>query len=127
MPAGRVCHPRSPAWLAEPGAYPVSYRLDVELVELEPLGNHARVHVHHGTTETPARLVRVGDRFAQLRLASPVVAACDDRVVLRDRTTLGEGRILETRFRDLLGISRRPASSCSSASTPTASPATNAS
>jgi selenocysteine-specific elongation factor len=51
--------------------------------------------VHHGTTETPARVVRVGERFAQLRLASPVVAARNDRVVLRDRTTLGGGRILD--------------------------------
>ncbi len=81
--------------LAEPGAFPVSYRLDVELAELEPIGDHARIHVHHGTTETPARLVRVGDRFAQLRLASPVVAARDDRVVLRNGTTLGGGRILD--------------------------------
>jgi len=81
--------------LSEPGAFPVSYRLDVELAELEPVGDHARVHVHHGTAETPARLVRVGDRFAQLRLASPVVAARDDRVVLRNGTTLGGGRILD--------------------------------
>ena len=81
--------------LAEPCAYPVGYRLDVELAELEPIRDHARVHVHHGTTETPARVVRVGERFAQLRLASPVVAARNDRVVLRDRTTLGGGRILD--------------------------------
>ena len=81
--------------LIEPGAYPLSYRLDVELTELEPIADHARVSVHHGTTETPARLVRVGDRFAQLRLADPVVAARGDRIVLRDRTTLGGGRILD--------------------------------
>jgi selenocysteine-specific elongation factor len=37
----------------------------------------------------------VGDRFAQLRLAIPVVAARGDRVVLRARTTLGGGRILD--------------------------------
>jgi len=81
--------------LIEPGAYPLSYRLDVELDELEPIPDHARLHIHHGTTETPARLVRVGDRFAQLRLADPVVAARGDRFVLRDRTTLGGGRILD--------------------------------
>ncbi len=81
--------------LAEPGAYPVSYRLDVELTELEPIADRARVHVHHGTTETPASVVRVGERFAQLRLASPVVAARNDRVVLRNATTLGGGRILD--------------------------------
>jgi selenocysteine-specific elongation factor len=81
--------------LIEPGAYPLSYRLDVQLEELEPIPDHARVLVHHGTTETPARVVRVGDRFAQLRLGDPVVAARGDRVVLRDRTTLGGGRILD--------------------------------
>ena len=81
--------------LVEPGAYPVSYRLDVELDELEPIADRARVHVHHGTAETAAGVVRVGERFAQLRLAQPVVAARGDRVVLRDATTLGGGRVLD--------------------------------
>ena len=53
------------------------------------------VHVHHGTAEHYARLVRVGDRYAQLRLASPAVAARGDRVVLRDRTTIGGGLVLD--------------------------------
>jgi len=81
--------------LAEPGAYPISYRLDIELVELEPIDDHTRLHVHHGTTETSARIVRVGDHFAQLRLASPVIAARNDRLVLRNGTTLGGGRVLD--------------------------------
>ena len=81
--------------LVEPGAYPVSYRLDVELEELEPIADDTRLHVHHGTTETLARVVRVGERFAQLRLAEPVVAARNDRIVLRKETTLGGGRILD--------------------------------
>jgi selenocysteine-specific elongation factor len=81
--------------LVEPGTYPVSYRVDVQLEELEPIGDHARLHVHHGTAEIPARLVRIGDRFAQLRLAEPIVAARGDRVVLRNSTTLGGGRILD--------------------------------
>ena len=55
----------------------------------------ARLHVHHGTAEHYARLVRVGERYAQLRLASPVVAARGDRVVLRDRTTVGGGLVLD--------------------------------
>ncbi len=81
--------------LVEPGAYPVGYRLDVELEELEPIPDHARIHVHHGTAQLPARFVRIGDRFAQLRLAEPVVAARGDRVVLRAGTTIGGGRVLD--------------------------------
>jgi selenocysteine-specific elongation factor len=81
--------------LVEAGAYPVSYRIDVELEELEPIPDHARIHVHHGTAEIPARLIRVGERFGQLRLATPVVAARGDHVVLRDSTTLGGGRVLD--------------------------------
>jgi selenocysteine-specific elongation factor len=81
--------------LVEAGAYPVSYRLDVELEELEPIPDHSRINLHHGTAEIPARLVRVGERFGQLRLATPVVAARGDHVVLRDSTTLGGGRVLD--------------------------------
>jgi selenocysteine-specific elongation factor len=79
--------------LVAPGAYPSSYRLDIAL---EPLAEiPARVHVHHGTANVLARVVRVGDRFAQLRLSEPVVAARGDRVVLRAATTVGGGRVLD--------------------------------
>jgi selenocysteine-specific elongation factor len=81
--------------LVEPGAYPLSYRLDIELEELEPITDHARLHAHHGTAELPARVVRIGERYAQLRLAAPVVAARGDRVVLRAQTTVGGGRVLD--------------------------------
>src|ERR671939_689639 len=81
--------------LVEPGAYPVSYRLDVALDELEPIADGARVHVHHGTSECVARVVRAGGPYAQLRLSTRVVAARGDRVILRDRTTLGGGRVLD--------------------------------
>jgi selenocysteine-specific elongation factor len=81
--------------LVEPGAYPVSYRLDVELEEVGNLPDGMRLHVHHGTAEHYARLVRAGDRFAQLRLAAPVVAARGDRLVLRERTTLGGAVVLD--------------------------------
>jgi selenocysteine-specific elongation factor len=79
--------------LVAPGAYPVSYRLDVVLDELEEIP--ARVLVHHGTGGALARVVRVGERWAQLRLAEPVVAARGDRVVLRAGTTVGGGRVID--------------------------------
>jgi selenocysteine-specific elongation factor len=78
--------------LVEPGAYAVSYRLDVELEELAPIP--PRVLVHHGTATVLARVVRV-DRFAQLRLDAPVVAARGDRVVLRAGTTVGGGLVID--------------------------------
>jgi selenocysteine-specific elongation factor len=81
--------------LVEPGAYPVGYRLDVVLDEIAPIRDGMRLHVHHGTGECVARVVRAGDRFAQLRLSSPVVAERGDRFVLRERTTLGGGTVLD--------------------------------
>jgi selenocysteine-specific elongation factor len=81
--------------LVAPGAYPLSYRLDVALDELEPIGDGARIHVHHGTAETPAVVKRIGKRYAQLRLAAPAVAARGDRVVLRAETTIGGGRVID--------------------------------
>jgi selenocysteine-specific elongation factor len=81
--------------LVEPGAYPLSYRLDVFLDELVELPDGLPLHVHHGTAEHYARLIRIGPRYAQLRLASPAVAARGDRVVLRERTTLGGGLVLD--------------------------------
>jgi selenocysteine-specific elongation factor len=78
--------------LVTPGAFRPSFRLDVAL---EPAEVPARVQLHHGTAETVARVVRVGDRFAQLRLSRPVVAARGDRVVLRAGTTVGGGLVLD--------------------------------
>ena len=81
--------------LVSPGGYPRSYRLDVALEELEPIRDGARVQVHVGTAQIVARVVRVGERWAQLRLAQPVVAARGDRVVLRGETTLGGGLVVD--------------------------------
>jgi selenocysteine-specific elongation factor len=81
--------------LVEPGAYPLSYRLDVTLEPLAEIRDGARLHVHHGTAEHLARVVSIDDRHAQLRLAAPVVAARGDRVVLREGTTLGGGVVLD--------------------------------
>jgi selenocysteine-specific elongation factor len=79
--------------LVAPGAYLSSYRLDIAL---EPLAEiPARVHVHHGTADVLAHVARVGERFAQLRLAEPILAARGDRVVLRAATTVGGGRVLD--------------------------------
>ena len=79
--------------LATPGAFRPSFRVDVVL---EALGEiPPRVMLHHGTAETPARVARVGDRFAQLRLSRPVVATRGDRVVLRVGTTVGGGVVLD--------------------------------
>ena len=79
--------------LVAPGAYWPSYRLDVALEALAEIPS--RVHVHHGTADVVARVARVGERYAQLRLAEPVVAARGDRVVLRAGTTVGGGVVLD--------------------------------
>jgi selenocysteine-specific elongation factor len=81
--------------LVEPGAYPVSYRLDVALDEIEAIRDGARVQAHVGTAYVVARVVKVGERWAQLRLAEPVVAARGDRVILRGETTLGGGAVID--------------------------------
>jgi selenocysteine-specific elongation factor len=77
------------------GAYPVSYRLDVTLDELDPIRDGSRLQAHLGTAHVPARVVRVGERWAQLRLAAPVVATRGDRVILRRDSTVGGGVVLD--------------------------------
>ena len=81
--------------LVAPEAYPVGYRLDAAIETLEPIPDGTRLHVHHGTAEHLARLVRVDAGHAQLRLATPAVAARGDRIVLRGRTTVGGGVVLD--------------------------------
>ena len=81
--------------LVEPAAYPTSYRLDVVLEEIAPIEDNARLQAHVGTAHVPARIARVGSRYAQLRLDAPVVAARGDRVILRAETTVGGGTVLD--------------------------------
>ena len=89
--------------LVAPGVYPVSYRVDVALEELEAIPHGARVQVHHGTAETLGRVVRAeaatgatsGGSYAQIRVARPLVAARGDHIVLRGETTLGGARVLD--------------------------------
>jgi selenocysteine-specific elongation factor len=78
--------------LVTPQGYPVTYRLDVALEQLADVP--AAVTVHLGTADVPARVAQRG-RFAQLRLERPIVAARGDRVVLRTRTTVGGGTVLD--------------------------------
>jgi selenocysteine-specific elongation factor len=78
--------------LVAPGFYPVTYRLDIRVDELDEIP--AAVTVHLGTADVPARVARSGD-YAQLRLERPLVAARGDRVVLRAATTVGGGRVLD--------------------------------
>jgi selenocysteine-specific elongation factor len=81
--------------LVAPSSYPRTFRLDVALEELEQIRDGARAHVHLGTASVPARVIRIDEGWAQLRLASPVVAARGDRVVIRGETTLGGGVVLD--------------------------------
>ena len=95
--------------LVAAGTYPVSYRLDVELEELEPIADGARVQAHLGTSHTVARVVRLDGTYAQLRLSAPVVAARGDRVVLRVETTVGGATVLDPappRHRDAERVAR---------------------
>ncbi|MGN6799382.1 MAG: selenocysteine-specific translation elongation factor [Gaiellaceae bacterium] len=78
--------------LVSPGHFAPSYRLDVRLSEIAPVP--AAVTVHIGTNAVPARIVRAG-AYAQLRLASAVIAARGDHVVLRTDTTVGGGTVLD--------------------------------
>jgi selenocysteine-specific elongation factor len=78
--------------LIAPRGFPVTYRLDVTLEELDDVP--AAVTVHLGTADVPARLVRRG-HYGQLRLERPLVAARGDRVVLRTRSTVGGGVVLD--------------------------------
>jgi selenocysteine-specific elongation factor len=58
----------------------------------------ARVAVHHGTREVPARLAVLGGRYAQLRLEQPLVPVAGDRFVIRSLAppdTLGGGTVLD--------------------------------
>jgi selenocysteine-specific elongation factor len=79
------------------GGMSATYLLDVRL-ELSTDEPPARVHVHHGTRETPARMAWLGGDFWQLRLEQPLIAAASDRLVIRQiapADTLGGGVVLD--------------------------------
>jgi selenocysteine-specific elongation factor len=77
------------------------YLLDVALATEDgarSIERGTRVHVHHGTREAPARVVPLGDGFAQLRLEAPLMAVAGDRVILRQVAppdTIGGGAVVD--------------------------------
>lgn len=98
-------------WLALPGIASVSDRLDVELhlwhAEPRAIRSGTRVHVHLGTTASPAAVAvldadnlapgRTG--LAQLVLPQPLAAWHGDRLILRDaagQRIIGGGRVLDS-------------------------------
>ncbi len=92
--------------LVAPGAeVRPTYVLDAELGLVDdaaPLAHGARVQVHHGTRETPARMAELGGRFWQLRLEQPLVPVAGDRLVVRQIAppdTLGGGVVLDPNAR----------------------------
>jgi selenocysteine-specific elongation factor len=73
-------------------SFVVDVALDVRLHDV------ARVTVHHGTRETPARVAWLGGRFHQLRCERALAARPGDRLVVRSIAppdTLGGGVVLE--------------------------------
>ncbi len=82
------------------GELEATYVLDAALdIEAE---HGERVQVHHGTRESPARLAWLGGRFWQLRLEQPLIAAANDRLVIRriaPPDTLGGGVVLDPHAR----------------------------
>ena len=99
-------------WLAQPGIASVSDRLDVELhlwhAEPRAIRSGTRVHVHLGTTASPAAVAVLdadtlapgGMGLAQLVLPQPLAAWHGDRLILRDaagQRIIGGGRVLDSR------------------------------
>jgi selenocysteine-specific elongation factor len=99
--------------VVEPGSDLVPAYLVDAAVRLEPgarpVRASTRMHVHHGTRESPARVVPLGgelrageEGFAQLRLDGPLVAAAGDRLILRQVAppdTVGGGVVVDPRAR----------------------------
>src|SRR3954452_3597014 len=78
-------------------AYLVDAHLQLE-TDAGKLAPGTRLHVHHGTRESPARVYPLGDCYAQLRLDTPLVAAKGDRVILRQLAppdTIGGGTVID--------------------------------
>jgi selenocysteine-specific elongation factor len=84
--------------LVSPGArIAVTHRIELMLAIDEPLRDHERVQVLHGTRATAARAVPLDRALWQMRMEQPLLAADGDRVVVRrisPPATLGGGVIV---------------------------------
>ncbi|HWX45255.1 MAG TPA: selenocysteine-specific translation elongation factor [Solirubrobacteraceae bacterium] len=87
--------------LATPGVLHPTRILDCA-IEIPKTQANTRVHVHHGTRETPGRLAALSENLWQLRLDHPLLAADGDHVVIRRPSppdTLGGGVVLDAHAR----------------------------
>jgi selenocysteine-specific elongation factor len=83
-------------------AEPIEPAHILDVVLDERIEHGTRVHVHHGTRETAARVAWLGGHFHQLRCETPLIARRDDRLVVRSiapADTLCGGRILDPHAR----------------------------
>lgn len=86
----------------EAGEVDTTYRVDATLkpVDLAVKLHGKRVQVHHGTRDSPARLLNLkDDGLAQLRLENQLLTREGDHLVLRsisNQRTLGGGQITDT-------------------------------
>ena len=96
---GRRGLERGDVLAAPTGDLAPSYRLDAELdFDHESESAAARVQIHHGTRQSAARVVPLGERVVQLRLEAPLIALPGDRFVVRriaPPATLGGGRVID--------------------------------
>ena len=98
-----LCHPCTEL----SSSFRISARLELS-PGAQPLRRGARVQVHHGTRNTPGRVVpaeggllRPGEpMLCQIRLEAPLIAGRGDRLVLRQLAppdTIGGGQIVDPR------------------------------
>jgi selenocysteine-specific elongation factor len=83
-------------------AEPIEPAHILDVVLDERIEHGTRVHVHHGTRETAARVAWLGGHFHQLRCETPLITRRDDRLVVRSiapADTLCGGRILDPHAR----------------------------
>jgi L-seryl-tRNA(Sec) selenium transferase len=87
--------------LTQPGLLSPTSVLDCRL-ELAGAKHNMPVIVHHGTRAVPGRLAALGDDLWQVRLEHPLLAADEDRLVIRRPAppdTLGGGMVLNAHAR----------------------------